>query len=83
MAGDYRTGRVVLRTSGGDPPVDPPIETVVQEDGDIAIPRGAGRAPAEPLTTLIGVAVLAGYPLPPLLRALHPDPPTIRAERLE
>jgi hypothetical protein len=61
----------------------PPIETVVQEDGDIAIPRGAGQSPAEPLTTLIGVAVLAGYPLSPLLRALHPDPSTIRSERLE
>jgi hypothetical protein len=83
VAGDYQTGRVVLRTWGGDPLVDPPIETVLQEDGDIAIPQGAGRAPAEPLTTLIGVAVLAGYPITPLLRALHPDPSTIRAERLE
>jgi hypothetical protein len=83
VAGDYETGRVVLRLLSESVPVDPPIETVVQEDGDIAIPRGAGQSPAEPLTTLIGVAVLAGYPLPPLLRALHPDPSTIRAERLE
>jgi hypothetical protein len=83
VAGDYETGRVVLSALSEGVPVDPPVETVVQEDGDIAIPRGAGQSPAEPLTTLIGVTVLAGYPLPPLLRALHPDPSTIRSERLE
>ena len=83
MAGDYQTGRVVLRLLNEDSIVDPPAETVLQEHGEVAVPRGAGQAPAEPLTTLIGVAVLTGYPLPPLLRALHPDPSTIRAERLE
>ena len=79
MAGDYTTGGMVLRTLN----VNPPKETVLQEDGEIATPRGAGQAPPEPLTTLIGVAVLAGYQLPPLLRALHPDPSSVNAERLE
>ena len=79
VAGDYTTGGMVLRTLN----VNPPKETVLQEDGEIATPRGAGQAPPEPLTTLIGVAVLAGYQLPPLLRALHPDPSSVNAERLE
>jgi hypothetical protein len=79
VAGDYSTGKVVLRLQGQASPA----ETVLQEDGDVAMPRGAGQAPAELLTTLIGVTVLAGHPLAPLLRALHPDPSTIRAGRVE
>jgi hypothetical protein len=81
VAGDYPNARVVMRLV--DPPSDPPEETVLQEHGEVAIPRGAGQAPAEPLTTLIAVAALAGYQLPALLKKLHPDPNSIDNERLE
>jgi len=83
VAGDYPIVRVFLKPKVADPSIDPPTETVVQEHGEVAIPRGAGQAPAEPLTTLIAVAVLAGYQLPALLKKLHPDPSTIDTERLE
>jgi hypothetical protein len=44
---------------------------------------GARRSPPEPLTTLIAAYALLGYPLKPLVAALHPDPASVDLEDLE
>jgi hypothetical protein len=43
----------------------------------------AAQHPAEPLTTLIAVYVLAGLPLKPLVEKPHPAPETVDLEYLE
>jgi hypothetical protein len=44
---------------------------------------GARRSPPEPLTTLIAAYALLGYPLKPLVAALHPNPASVDLEDLE
>jgi hypothetical protein len=47
------------------------------------IPLGGKQHPADPLTTLIAVYVLAGLPLKPLVEKLHRAPETVDLEYLE
>src|SRR5215211_3590445 len=47
------------------------------------IPLGGKQHPADPLTTLIAVYVLAGLPLKPLVEKLHRAPETVDFEYLE
>jgi hypothetical protein len=47
------------------------------------IPLGGRQHPADPLTTLIAVYVLAGLPLKPLVEKLHRAPETVDLEYLE
>ena len=47
------------------------------------IPLGGKQHPADPLTTLIAVYVLAGLPLKPLVQKLHRAPETVDLEYLE
>lgn len=47
------------------------------------IPLGGKQHPADPLTTLIAVYVLAGLPLKPLVDKLHRAPETVDLEYLE
>jgi hypothetical protein len=47
------------------------------------IPLGGKQHPADPLTTLIAVYVLAGLPLKPLVETLHRAPETVDLEYLE
>jgi hypothetical protein len=47
------------------------------------IPLGGKQHPADPLTTLIAVYVLAGLPLEPLVEKLHRAPETVDLEYLE
>jgi hypothetical protein len=44
---------------------------------------GARRSPPEPLTTLIATYALLGYPLKPLVAALHPYPASVDLKDLE
>jgi hypothetical protein len=43
---------------------------------------GGSATPAEPLPTLIGVYLLAGGEVEPLVQALHPDPPSAEWEKI-
>jgi hypothetical protein len=45
--------------------------------------RGARTSPPEPLTTLIAAYALLGYPLKPLVAALHPDPASVDLKDLD
>jgi hypothetical protein len=47
------------------------------------LPLGGKQHPADPLTTLIAVYVLAGLPLKPLVEKLHRAPETVDLEYLE
>ncbi len=47
---------------------------------DSVQPAGVSQAPPEPLTRLIAVYVLSGYPVDLLLRKLHPNPEAVSAE---
>jgi hypothetical protein len=47
------------------------------DNGTFTAPLGASQSPAEPLTTLIAVYILAGEPIEPLLRKLHLRPDTV------
>jgi hypothetical protein len=62
--------------------VDPSTERIVLENIS-AIPYGAKKAPAEILVKLIGVYVLAGKPLEPLVEKLHHAPETVDWKKLE
>jgi hypothetical protein len=76
----WHDGRFVAQEVYNDP---------VLQDGEwideatINIPLGGKQHPAEPLTTLIAVYVLAGLPLKPLVEKLHLAPETVDLEYLE
>jgi hypothetical protein len=76
----WHNGRFVAQEVYNDP---------VLRDGEwideetINIPLGGKQHPAEPLTTLIAVYVLAGLPLKPLVEKLHRAPETVDLEYLE
>jgi hypothetical protein len=53
------------------------------EEATSNIPLGGKQHPADPLTTLIAVYVLAGLPLKPLVEKLHRAPETVDLEYLE
>jgi hypothetical protein len=57
-----------------------PSRDQFDEQVDSVQPAGTSQTPPEPLSRLIGVYALSGYPVDLLLRKLHPDPETISAE---
>lgn len=54
----------------------PDVEEIVIPDSVFQVPVGAGSAPPEPLTTLIGVYALAGGEMEALLEALYRGEPS-------
>jgi len=55
---------------------DPSQEWFIVFDHGLTLPEGLSQHPAEPLTRLIAVYILAGMSLEPLLEKLHPGPVT-------
>lgn len=75
---DAQSWRIFCEERG----VDPEAEFFDELTEAVIAPAGAASVPPEPLTRLVGIYVLSGGPIEPLIEALHPAPEHADWERV-